>query len=292
MRVLTRRRERHRDLLVLPTLQLVEADVHDPRVLAEQLRGQDAVINLVGILNEPGDNGSVFHKVHVELARQVVEACRGAGVKRLLHMSALNADAERGPSHYLRSKGAAEELVHAAADEFDFHVTSFRPAVMFGAGDSLFSRFAGLLRMAPYFFPLACAGTRFAPVYVGDVAEAFARALADPRTYGQRYDLCGPEAYTLGELVAYTAEVLHLRRRIIALGERASHLQARLLERVPGKPFSLDNYRSLQVDSVCEGAFPAVFGIRPATVAAVVPQYLGQGNYRARFYDYRRGNGG
>lgn len=292
VRVLTRRRERHRDLLVLPTLQLVEADIHDPRVLAEQFRGQDAVINLVGILNEPGDDGALFRKVHVELARKVVEACRSAGVKRLLHMSALKADAENGPSHYLRSKGEAEDLVHAAADEFDFHVTSFRPAVMFGPGDGLFSRFAGLLRLTPYFFPLACAGTRFAPVYVGDVAEAFARALPDPRTYGQRYDLCGPDVFTLGELVAYAAEAAGLRRRVIALGERGSRLQATLLERVPGKPFSLDNYRSMQVDSVCEGAFPEVFGIRPATVHSIVPRYLGQGGYRARFYDYRKGNGG
>jgi nucleoside-diphosphate-sugar epimerase len=131
LRVLTRRRERHRDLLVMPSLQLIEADVYDQHVLNEQLSGCDAVINLVGILNEKGRDGSGFHRAHVELPRKVAHACQASGVRRLLHMSALNADAQKGPSHYLRTKGQGEDLVHAAAAQ-GLQVTSFRPSVIFG----------------------------------------------------------------------------------------------------------------------------------------------------------------
>lgn len=288
IRVLTRRRERHRDLLVLPTVELIDADVHDPAQLASHFEGRDTVINLVGILNEKGDSGKGFRHAHVELARKVVEACQGAGVHRLLHMSALHADAKSAPSHYLRSKAEAEDLVHAAASP-DFHVTSFRPSVIFGRGDSFLNRFAELLRMTPGVFPLACPEARFAPVFVADVAEAYTRALADPKTYGQRYDLCGPHSYTLRELVAYTASLIGVRRLILPLPESLSRLQAAVLEYAPGKPFSRDNFRSLQIDSVCEGPFPPVFGITPSTLEAEAPEYLAPRNQRSRLNLFRRG---
>jgi nucleoside-diphosphate-sugar epimerase len=287
LRVLTRRRERHRDLLVLPSLQLVEADVYDQHVLNEQLSGCDAVINLVGILNEKGREGSGFHRAHVELARKIVHACQESGVRRLLHMSALNADAQKGPSHYLRTKGQAEDLVHAAAAQ-GLQVTSLRPSVIFGPGDSFFNRFAALLKLTPLVFPLACAGARFSPVYVGDVVQGFAVALTDRDTIGQRYDLCGPGVYTLKQLVQYTANELKLRRRVVDLGDKLSYLQARIMDHVPGKPFSLDNYQSLQVDSVCQHGFPAIFGIVPTALETVVPSYLAQHSLRARYQDYRR----
>ena len=212
----------------------------------------DAVVNLIGILNERGDDGSGFREAHVELCRKLIAACRANDIRRLLHMSALNADARSGPSHYQRTKGEAEDLVHAAAGE-DLRVTSFRPSVIFGPDDDFFNRFAGLLRFAPLVFPLACPNARFAPVYVGDVVEAMALSLTDPATYGRRYDLCGPKVYTLAELVAYTAQCLKLRRYVLPLNARLSLWQAQVLEHVPGKPLSLDNYRSLQIDSVCGG---------------------------------------
>ena len=289
LRVLTRHRERHREFLVLvPRVELTEANVHDPEVLKRHLAGADAVINLVGILNEQGDDGSGFRAAHVDLARKLVEVGKATGVRRLLHMSALNADKEKGPSHYLKSKGEAEDLVHAAAAE-GFQVTSFRPSVIFGPKDSFFNRFAGLLRIAPYFFPLACPESRFAPVYVGDVVEAFARCL-DRRSEsgGQRYDLCGPHEYTLKELVEYTAKSLGLRRRIIPLNEKHSHWQARVFEHLPGKPFSLDNYRSLQVHSVCQeqNGFAAL-GIVPTSLEAVVPGYLEKKTIRGHYQTWR-----
>jgi uncharacterized protein YbjT (DUF2867 family) len=282
--VITRRRERHRALLVLPQLQLVEGDAGDAASLTTAFRGMDAVINLVGILNEQGHKGRGFQRAHVGTTENILQACADAGVNRLLHMSALNADPS-GPSHYLRTKGRAENLAHTTAAN-GLHVTSFRPSVIFGPGDSFFNRFAGLLQSVPCVFPLACGQARFQPVYVQDVAAAFVASLTDHHTFGQRYNLCGPNTYTLHELVAYTAGLIGLRRRIVDLPNWLSALQAAVMEFAPGKPFSLDNYHSLKVDSVCREGFPARFGITPRSVEEIAPGYL-----RPRFDpydDYRR----
>lgn len=272
VRILTRHAERHRDLLVLPTAQVVEADVHNPATLKREFQGLDAVVNLVGILNESGRNGKGFERVHAELPAKVVQACRQSGVTRLLHMSALHASPD-GPSHYLRSKGRGEQVVHAAESDI-LHVTSFRPSVIFGRGDSFTNRFAGLLRQVPFVFPLACANARLQPVHVDDVAQAFVSALERHATFGQRYNLCGPLAYSLREIVAYLAGQLGLRRHVLPLNDTLSYLQAAVLQFIPGKPFTPDNYRSLQVASVCEAAFPAIFGISPSRLEDVVPIYI------------------
>lgn len=292
LRILTRDRERNRnDLILLPTTTLVQADVYDPRVLREQFTGCDAVINLIGILNERGRDGSGFHKVHVELTQMVLDACRDTGVRRLLHMSALNADAEHGPSHYLKTKGQAEQRVLAAeADDPHalFHATCFRPSVIFGKHDSFFNRFAKLLKLTPLVFPLACPRARFAPVFVEDVAEAFARSLKMPASYGQSYNLCGPHIYTLQELVEYTAKTAGLNRKIIPLTDLLSRLQAAVFDFVPGKPFSTDNYRSTKADSVCvNGGDLQTLGITPTALESIVPAYLGNRTSRARYYEYR-----
>lgn len=280
VKVITRRRQRHRDLLVLPGVELIEGDVHDPATLRRHFTGCEAVVNLVGILNEKGHDGSGFRRAHVDLARHVMEACRATGVRRLLHMSALNADSAGGPSHYLRTKGEAENLVRAQAG--DTRVTVFRPSVIFGPGDSFLNRFAGLLRISPV-LPLACPDARFAPVYVGDVADRFAESLEDRESFGQRYDLCGPRIYTLMELVRYTARTMGVRRLIIGLPDWASKLQATVFEYVPGKPFSLDNLRSLQKDSVCPGG-----GTCPTALETVAPGYLGHQDRESRIQRLRR----
>jgi len=268
VKVLTRHRERHRDLLVLPGLTLAEADTGDTDALDRELRGSDAAINLVGILNEKGRDGRGFHRAHVELPARLVEACRRAGVSRLLHMSALGADAAHGTSHYQRTKGEGEALVLASG----LDVTTFRPSVIYGPGDSFFLRFGRLLRRTPLLFPLACPTARFQPVFVGDVADAFIHALGRHATFGRSYALCGPRVYTLQQLVEYTAQLLRLRRMIVPLGPRLSHWQAQLLERVPGKPFSLDNLRSMERDNLCDGPWP--FPWQPAAVEERVPAYL------------------
>jgi NADH dehydrogenase len=288
LRVLTRRRERHRDLLVLPTLELVETDVHYASNLMEVLKGCDVVVNLVGILNEGRGEHASFHAVHAELPRKVAEAARVSGVRRLLHVSALNAG-PAAPSAYLRSKGEGEDAAHEAA-QGGLAVTSFRPSVVFGPEDSFFNRFAGLLRVVPV-LPLACPGARFAPVYVGDVAEAMARCLDDRETYDRRIELCGPRSYSLRDLVEYTAAGLGKRRLVVGLGDALSRLQGRAMGWLPGTPFSLDNYLSMQVDSVCRENGLAALDIAPTGIEAVVPRYLGGGT-RTRFYDRLRGAAG
>ncbi len=270
IKVLTRQRERHRELLVLPSLELVQADIHNENDLRHQFENCDAVISLVGILNEKGHDGSGFHTAHVELARKVISMCSANKVPRLLHMSALNAHPDE-KSFYLRTKGEAENYVHTFAAN-KIAVTSFRPSVIFGAEDSFINRFAAILKIAPI-LPLACAKTKFAPVYVDDVVQVMADALTDKNTFDQRINLCGPKQYSLKQLVKYVAVTSDLNRMIIGLPNWASKLQANILEYVPGKPFSLDNYLSLQKDSIC-AELPQGHGRCTTSLESIVPSYL------------------
>jgi len=289
LRVLTRHRERHRNLIVIPEVSLLEANVYDLEQLRSHFAGCETIINLAGILNESRSKHHKFQLVHAELPRRIVEAASASGVNRLLHMSALNASSNEPNSLYLKTKGDGESAVHQAADKLA--VTSFRPSVIFGPDDDFFNRFQSLLRIAPLPFPLACPESRFAPVYVGDIAEAFATALVDKDSIGQHYDLCGPQVYTLRELVKYTATMSGLNRQIIGLGKFASRLQARILGLVPGKPFSMDNYHSLQYPSVCTDPGLERLAINPTPLESIVPMYLGSRRTRARYHDWRRNAG-
>ncbi len=284
VRVLTRNTERARHLRVLPGLELVAGDVHDPATLAATAWGCDALINLVGILNERGRSGAGFMRAHAELASHVVAACRSSAVPRLLHMSGLPAAVD-GPSHYLRSKGIAEQTIRAAADHLAW--TIFRPSVIFGPGDSFLNRFADLLRLLPV-LPLARIDAQLSPVYVGDVVTAFSIALGDARTVGQSYDLGGPHVMTLGETVRYVRDRLGLRRWIFGLPDGIGALQAAVMELLPGKPLSLDNFRSLSVPSVCANDGFGRLGITPTPLDAVVPVYFGQARRHAQFDELRR----
>ena len=273
-RVFTRRRSRSRSLLVMPTCEVVETNVHLASNLDAHLAGCDTVVNLTGILNEHSRAGESFQDVHAELPGKLVEACRRHRIDRMLHMSALGVGAD-APSEYLRTKFRGDQAAHAAQAD-GIAVTSFRPSVIFGPGDSLFNRFADLLALSPFVFPLACPEARFAPVYVDDVVRAFLAALGDDATAGERYELCGPGTWTLREIVAYTARITGRRRLIVGLGDRLSRLQGQVLERIPGKPFSTDNYLSTRVDSVCSSNGLARLGIEPRSVESVVPGYLGR----------------
>jgi uncharacterized protein YbjT (DUF2867 family) len=270
VRVPTRKSWGNDSLRVLDTVQLIRANIHDPRVLPRLFSGADAVINLVGILNEHGR--TTFKSVHVGLADKVVTAARAAGVKRVLHMSSLGADAKAAPSRYLRSKGEAEARVRASSPNLEW--TIFRPSVIFGPDDSLTNRFARLLRLSGGFLPLARAGARFAPVCVEDVVEAFRRALTDRATIGQTYELCGPEVMTLEQLVRTTAAVAGISCSILRLPDFVGWMQAAVMNLLPGKPFSLDNYRSLTIDCVCREDGCARLGIKPLPMMATLPTYL------------------
>jgi NADH dehydrogenase len=271
-RVLTRHPQRHRDLQLLPGGGLVGVDIFQANALRQQFADCDAAINLVGILNQ-NEPRETFRRLHIELVETIVEAGRQAGIRRFLHMSALNADATNGKSEYLRSKGEGESRAHTLG-KAAMEVTSFRPSVIFGPGDSFFNRFAGLLKLSPGAIPLACPNARFAPVYVGDLAAAMTEALENPGTWGKHYDLCGPKSYSLRELVRYTAKTLGLKRWVMGLGDFSSRMQARLFQHLPGKPFTMDNYLSLQTDSVCRENGLDALGIDPTPIEAVVPGYL------------------
>lgn len=279
VRVGTRDRERAKEqLILLPTVDVATVDIHNPAALGAFVKGADAALNLVGVLHDGRGNRS-FQAAHVELARNVVAACRGQGVRRLLHMSALTA-ARDGPSRYLRSKGEAEAIVR----ESGLAWTIYRPSVVFGPGDSFLNLFAQVLRFSPV-VALACPGARFQPVYVEDVAAAFVKGLADPGSLGRSYDLCGPRAYTLRELVEYVGTVTGRRRPVVGLGDRLSYLQAFAMELLPVKLMTRDNYYSMKVENVCRCEFP--FGMTPAALEAVAPSYLGRRTPRARYQRFR-----
>lgn len=269
----TRDPARARHLGPIPSLKVVAADVSDPNQISALCAGQRAVVNLIGILNERGRSGRGFDRVHTALVRRLVDACRRERVDRLLHVSALNADAEHGPSLYLRSKGRGERLIRDESGP-DLRWTIFQPSVIFGPGDDFVNRFARLLRALPLGLPLARPGARFAPVWVGDVVAALQRALADEATAGECYELCGPEQMTLREIVCRVRDRLGLVRAVVGIPDVAARLQAAICDFLPGKPFSTDNYRSLLVDSVCRVNGLARLGISPQPIDAVLPSYL------------------
>lgn len=269
LRVAARRYERAKHLAVLPTAEIVEADVHDDAALARLCAGQDAVVNLVGILKGGRGQpyGSGFARAHVELPGRIARAARAAGVRRLVHVSALKASAD-APSGYLRSKAAGEAAVRA---EFP-GATILRPSVIFGRGDSFLAMFARLLKTAP-FVPLASPEALFQPVWVGDVARVATEALLRPEAEGQTYELCGPRVWTLTELVEYAGRVSGHPRAIFGLSPALSWLQAFVMEKLGG-PMTRDNLASMSVPNVCGEGCTLPFGLVPRALEDVAPDYL------------------
>jgi uncharacterized protein YbjT (DUF2867 family) len=270
--VLSRDRELHKHLLVLPGLALENCDVYDEAQLSERLRGKDVVVNLIGILNERWFGGAGFRRAHTELTRTLLLAARSANVGRLLQVSALGASLD-APSYYLRSKGEAEKAIREHAGALDW--TIFQPSVMFGPGDTFLNRFARLLASAPGALPLARPNARFQPVFVDDVVDALLRCLRGGASSRQTYQLGGPQIYTLREVVRLVAKITGQRRWIVGLPNVLGRLEAAACDFVPGRPFSSDNYRSLKIDSVCtEDGFERL-KLKPHSMAASARQYVG-----------------
>ena len=277
----TRRIRRGQAVQSLPTVERVQADVHDERALARVLAGCDAVVHLVAILH---GSEADFQRVHVELPRKLVAACRAAGVRRIVHVSALGV-APDAPSRYLRSKAAGERVLL----ESGLDVTVLRPSVIFGARDRFLNLFAQLQALAP-FMPLGGADARFQPVWVEDVAAAAVRCLDRPQTIGQTIECAGPDVLTLAQLVRLAGRLAGCERPVLPLPETIARLQAGLMELLPGEPLmSRDNVDSMQVPNVASGQLPglASLGITATAVEAVAPAYLGQAPGRARYEQWR-----
>jgi NADH dehydrogenase len=268
----TRRAINARHLIMLPGVEVVEADIHDEAALAQLMQGVDAVINLVGVLHSRRGKGGAaygpdFERAHVALPQKVAAACVAAGVGRSLHMSALGAS-PGGPSMYLRSKAAGEA---AALSRPSLAVTIFRPSVVFGEGDKFLNLFASLQKVLPV-VAIGGADARFQPVYVEDVAHAFIAALEDRAAIGRVIELVGPRVYTLRELVQLAGRYSGHPRPVIGLPPALARMQAWFLEHAPGGPLmSRDNLDSMRTDNVASpGTAPM-----PTAPEDVAPFYLG-----------------
>lgn len=281
----TRRARNAASVQTLPGLTVIEADVHDDATLAALMAGHAAVVNLIAVLH--GDEAR-FERMHVQLPQRIAAAMRQAGVQRLVHVSALGADLQ-GPSIYQRSKARGETVLHGQSLE----LTVLRPSVVFGAEDKFLNLFADLQQIAPL-VPLAGSGTRFQPVWVADVAAAIVRCLQDRRSIGQTFEACGPETFSLGELVKRSGQWAGVHggkgRAVIPLPRWVGWLQALAMEMLPGEPLmSRDNLASMQVDNVASGQLPGLqaLGITPAALSAVAPTYLGHKGPRSRLDGWR-----
>ncbi|GAB4363126.1 MAG: complex I NDUFA9 subunit family protein [Oricola sp.] len=251
----------------------VQANLRHRWSVERAVEGADAVINLVGILFESGRQS--FAAVHEFGARAVAEACAGAGVP-LVHMSALGADPESG-SEYARSKGRAEQAVLSALGA---NVVIFRPSVIFGPEDDFFNKFADMARFSP-FLPLIGGGnTRFQPVYVGDVAEAFARAVDGDVAGGAVYELGGSDVLTFRECLEKVLRITRRKRFFISVPWWVARIQGRILGLLPKPLLTVDQVALLKTDNVVsdkaekEGRTLAGIGIRPTAPDAILPTYL------------------
>ena len=284
----SRRYERVKHLTVLPTVEVVVADIHQNEVLHRLVRRVDAVINLVGVLHSrPGGGatgyGPEFAKAHVELPTRVVTACVENGVGRLLHMSALGAD-RAAPSMYLRSKAAGEVV---ALSSPALATTVLRPSVVFGEGDAFLNLFAALQRWFPV-LPLGGADAQFQPIYVDDVARAFVNALDNQLTFGKTYDLGGPRVYRLRELVQLAGRATGHARPVIGLPDALARLQALLLEWMPGGPLmSRDNLDSMKSPNILHAPIAAELQLQPVALESIAPDYLGRVDAQSRFDAFR-----
>lgn len=281
VKVLSRRRESAKHLFLLPNVEVVECDIMHDATLSTHMQSCDAVINLIGILHESAKTS--FDEVHHQLPKRVAALCERLGIKRLLHMSALQTSAD-APSAYLRSKALGEAAVMAHSKKIN--VTIFQPSIIFGRGDNFLNLFATVVKLMPV-VALAKPDAKFQPIWVEDVAEAFVNSLSNIATYGKTYELGGPRVYTMRELVEFVIFVLGKKRKIVGLNDKLSYWQAYAMEKLPVKLMTRDNFYSLQVDSVCKGPIAPELGVQPTSIEVEVPEYLANDTPRAAYNRFR-----
>lgn len=285
VKVLTRRREQAKHLILLPKVQVVECDIHDQSALRTQLQGSDIVVNLIGILHQTRDNG--FEKMHHQFPRRVAQLCEELGIPRLLHMSALQASTS-APSEYLRTKAAGDQAVMEYSKKLN--VTIFRPSVIFGTRDRFINLFAKLIQWIPVLV-LAMPQAKFQPIWVEDVAAAMVNAVDEPATYGKIYELGGPAIMTLQQIMEAVMKTIHVQRPIIGLGLKMSLLQGSFMQLLPIKLISRDNVKSMQVDNVCQQPMANELRVVPTDMFAVISGYLVKNNPRGAYDHFRAAAG-
>lgn len=242
--------------------QFVAADVGKPESIAHAVLGSDAVVNLVGIL--AGD----FQRVQADGARVVAQAAAAADVSALVHVSAIGADAQ-SDANYARTKGEGEAAVREAFPS----AVVLRPSIVFGREDQFLNRFAGMIASAPV-VPVLRAGTRFQPVYVGDVAKAVVAVLGEPAAVGRTFELGGPDVIAMGALIRWIAGAIGRKPRLLELPDAVGAMIASL-GFLPGAPITRDQWKLLAHDNVVTGTDGlAALGVAPTPLDAVAPGWL------------------
>jgi uncharacterized protein YbjT (DUF2867 family) len=253
----------------LAQVQYVEADILDDAAVEAAIQGADTVINLVGILSQA--RRQTFTAIHEDGARRVAASARRLGARQLVHVSALGAG-RTAPALADRSKAAGEAAVCTAFPD----ATIIRPSLVYGPDDHFFNGFATLARRLPA-LPLIGGGrTRFQPIYVEDVAAAFAAILANPASRGKTYEFGGPRVYTFKELLEFVCATISARPLLVPLPFWAAEVLGGLLQVFPDAPFTRDQVRLLRTDKVVSGSEPTLadIGIDAKTLETIVPGYL------------------
>ena len=263
--VVTRNLERNKSLKMIPNLKLVLVSISDSKSIRDILKNAEIVVNTVGILNE-FDQINTFENIHFRFLQRLSQEIKVNKIKRFLHISSLNAKTDQ-VSDYLHTKGKAEDFILNEMSLF-CNTTIFRPSIVFGEEDSFFNKFAKLLKFIPI-FPLACPSAKFQPIYVGDLTDYMISCISDIETYNERIDMVGPRTYTFSELIKLTTKIMGIKRIIIPLNDSLSKIQAYVFQNLPGKLFTIDNYHSLQIDSVSENGY-----VGKTTVEQKLPNYL------------------
>jgi NADH dehydrogenase len=250
-------------------IQIVKANVQDEEAVRSALKGAEAAINLVAVLYQSGNQR--FESLHVEAAERIARLASEMGVQRLLHVSALGVE-RNTRARYAVTKTLGEARVRERFPQ----ATIFRPSVVFGPEDQLFNRFAALARLSPMLPLIGGGGTKFQPVFVGDVARAAAKVLADPATAGKTYELGGPEIMTLKQIMELVLKETRRNRILLPVPFGLARAKALVLGLFPNPLLTFDQVRLLETDNVVSEGAPSFreLGILPEATAAIVPSYL------------------
>ncbi len=251
--------------------RIFEGDVTKAGTFLEALNGCDAAVNLVGIIREFPDRGITFEKLHVGATENMIDACRQAGVKRYLHMSALGT----GPgaaSRYHETKFRAEERVRASGLDY----TIFRPSIIFGPKDDFVNKLAGLIKYSPAVPVIGDGAYRLQPISADDVARCFATSLEMPATIGKTYELCGPDRLSYNEILDIIGKIMGKDgvakvKSPVGLVKMA----ARLMQGFSFFPITMDQIVMLLAESFCDGEWRNTFGFEPTGFAEGISSYLG-----------------